>query len=242
MEVFEPLNVYEKCKVFMCSMRCSDNGKELLTMIQCLNEILSNKETKKELRIVLLKEHLSYLLKLTSSTSSIIEDLPSNETIGFSSSNSHFLTKTSEEGVELIKSLLELLESMVDLMREDGNEQETLTVYVHILASYLSDSSISWEESRSQISKKYMCDLNDLVLKKLISLGTRHKEDFKLVLNRWPEVKTKIENAFKLSTSVTGSGGSGLSSTGQSTGSPLTVQPGQSKAPKIQLKTFGNFK
>ena len=97
MKVFEPLNVYEKCKVFMCSMRCSDNRNELLCMIKSLNEILSNKETQKELRIVLLKEHLSYLLKLTSSTST---------------SNSHFFTKTSQEGVELIKSLLDLLESM----------------------------------------------------------------------------------------------------------------------------------
>lgn len=114
MKVFEPLNVYEKCKVFMCSMRCSDVGKELLCMIQSLNEILSNSETKKELRIVLLKEHLSYLLKLTSSTSSIDVDNP------VSSTNSHFLTKTSEEGIQLIKSLLDLLESMVNLMRDDS--------------------------------------------------------------------------------------------------------------------------
>lgn len=115
MKVFEPLNVYEKCKVFMCSMRCSDNGKELLYMIQSLNEILSNKDTKKELRIVLLKEHLSYLLKLTSTTSSI--DLGSDN---YCSTNSHFLTKTSEEGIQLIKSLLDLLESMVILMSEDS--------------------------------------------------------------------------------------------------------------------------
>jgi len=244
MEVFEPLNVYEKCKVFMCSMRCSDSGRELLTMIQCLDEILSNKETKKELRIVLLKEHLSYLLKLTSSTASIVDGLPTTEATqsGFSSSNGHFLTKTSEEGVQLIKSLLELLESMVDLMREDTKEQETLTVYVHILASYLSDSSSGSCEGGSQMTKKYMCDLNDLVLKKLISLGSRHKEDFKQVLNRWPEVKTKIENAFKLSTNAGGlSGGSGAVQSGTA-GQVSSTQSGQSKAPKIQLKTFGNFK
>ena len=117
MRVFEPLNVYEKCKVFMCSMRCSDNGKELLCMIQCLNQILSNKETKRELRIVLLKEHLSYLLKLTSSTSNIASASLKNNG---QSANGHFLTKTSEEGVQLIKSLLDLLESMVDLMSEDA--------------------------------------------------------------------------------------------------------------------------
>ena len=110
MKVFEPLNVYEKCKVFMCSMRCSDISRELLCMIQSLNEILSNKQTKKELRIVLLKEHLSYLLKLTSST-----DL--NQQMA---SNSHFLTRTTEEGIELIKCLLDLLESMVNLMNEDS--------------------------------------------------------------------------------------------------------------------------
>ena len=111
MKVFEPLNVYEKCKVFMCSMRCSDNRGELLCMIQSLNEILSNKETKRELRVVLLKEHLSYLLKLTSTSSSNIPAF---------SSNSHFLNRTTEHGVKLIKSLLDLLESMVELMREDS--------------------------------------------------------------------------------------------------------------------------
>jgi len=211
-------------------------------MIQCLDEILSNKETRKELRIVLLKEHLSYLLKLTSSTASIVDGLPTTETTpsGFSSSNGHFLTKTSEEGVQLIKSLLELLESMVDLMREDTKEQETLTVYVHILASYLSDSSGSGGGG-SQMTKKYMCDLNELVLKKLISLGSRHKEDFKLVLNRWPEVKTKIENAFKLSTNSGSGGGSGAVQS-VTAGQVSSTQSVQSKAPKIQLKTFGNFK
>lgn len=111
MKVFEPLNVYEKCKVFMCSMRCSDIGKELLCMIQSLNEILSNKQTRKELRVVLLKEHLSYLLKLTSSTFDLNQQM---------ASNSHFLTKTTEEGIELIKSLLDLLESMVNLMGEES--------------------------------------------------------------------------------------------------------------------------
>ncbi len=92
------------------------------------------------------------------------------------------------------------------------------------------------------MTKKYMCDLNDLVLKKLISLGSRHKEDFKQVLNRWPEVKTKIENAFKLSTNAGGlSGGSGAVQSGTA-GQVSSTQSGQSKAPKIQLKTFGNFK
>lgn len=246
MKVFEPLNVYEKCKVFMCSMRCSDNGKELLCMIQSLNEILSNKETQRELRIVLLKEHLSYLLKLTSSTSSI--DVSLNNSIA---TNSHFLTKTSEEGVKLIKSLLDLLESMVNLMGEDSKEQETLTVFIHILATYLSENNNA--ERINQSNKKYICELNELVLKKLINLGTNHKEDFKQVLNKWPEVKTKIENAFKLSSSLNNTNSSGTNqhavskcynqtNLANSSSSSTSHSSSQSKAPKIQLKTFGNFK
>lgn len=223
MKVFEPLNVYEKCKVFMCSMRCSDNRNELLCMIKSLNEILSNKATQKELRIVLLKEHLSYLLKLTSSTST---------------SNSHFLTRTTHEGVELIKSLLDLLESMVNLMSEGGGddeeskEQETLTIYIHILSSYLSDNETS--------ASKYACDLNDLVLKKLINLGTNHKQEFKFVLSKWPNIKTKIENAFKMSTAQASSQTSNsTASSFQQTSQSATAT---SKAPKIQLKNFANFK
>lgn len=126
MKVFEPLNVYEKCKVFMCSMRCSDNRNELLCMIQSLNEILSNKETQKELRIVLLKEHLSYLLKLTSSTVNIPPNSSSSTT---THNNSHFLTRTNENGVELIKSLLDLLESMVNLMEEESTGKSIYFIF-----------------------------------------------------------------------------------------------------------------
>lgn len=250
MKVFEPLNVYEKCKVFMCSMRCSDIGKELLCMIQSLNEILSNKQTQKKLRVVLLKEHLSYLLKLTSSTSDLKQQM---------ASNSHFLSKTTEEGIELIKSLLDLLESMVNLMSEESKEQETLTVFIHILAAYLSDtSSLADKTMNNQANTKYVTELNDLVLKKLISLGTNHKEDFKQVLGKWPEVKTKIENAFKLAANTTSNAGnvpsqprqSSLASNGASHSSskPASNSSGFSadgqrvKGPKIQLKTFGNFK
>ncbi len=117
MQVFEPLNVYEKCKVFMCSMRCSDNRSELLCMIQSLNDILSNKETQRELRIVLLKEHLSYLLKLTSSTQ--ITQPPQSPGSNLYS-NGHFFARDNEDGVLLIKSLLDLLESMVSLMSEES--------------------------------------------------------------------------------------------------------------------------
>jgi hypothetical protein len=130
MKVFEPLNVYEKCKVFMCSMRCSDNRNELLCMIQSLNEILSNKETQKELRIVLLKEHLSYLLKLTSSTVNIPPNSSSSTTTTTTiHNNSHFLTRTNENGVELIKSLLDLLESMVNLMEEESTGKSIYFIY-----------------------------------------------------------------------------------------------------------------
>ncbi len=128
-KVFEPLNVYEKCKVFMCSMRCSDNRAELICMIKCLNEILLNKGTKKEMRVILLREHLSYLLKLTSSTTNPMSLLqqqqqPPNSLANSLSNSSAFLSLTNDDGLELIKSLLDLLESMVVLMsgeEEKGN-------------------------------------------------------------------------------------------------------------------------
>lgn len=121
-KVFEPLNVYEKCKVFMCSMRCSDVPGELICMIRCLNEILLNKETKKEMRVILLKEHLSYLLKLTSSTSTA-----ETPTTPPSPSYNHALfSLTNDEGLDLIKSLLDLLESMVSLMSGDESKGNRL--------------------------------------------------------------------------------------------------------------------
>lgn len=123
MKVFEPLNVYEKCKVFICSMRCSDNRNELLCMIQSLNDILINKQTKREIRIILLKEHLSYLLKLTSSTSTTLSNLitpTSSQDQNPSQLQTNFLAITDEEGVQIIKSLLDLLESMVVLMSEES--------------------------------------------------------------------------------------------------------------------------
>jgi len=228
-------------------MRCSDNRQELLCMIQSLNEILSNKETQKELRIVLLKEHLSYLLKLTSST---LPNIPNNNNSLPSSthpSNSHFLTRTNENGVELIKSLLDLLESMVNLMEEES--AETLTIYIHILTTYLSESD------SINPNMKYACELNDLVLKKLLNLGTNHKQEFKSVLNKWPNIKTKIENAFKMSTTTTTTSvstnlaspsvntNSNNNSSSQLAANKYSSTPGVgSKAPKIQLKNFANFK
>lgn len=114
-----------------------------------------------------------------------------------------------------------------------------------------------------QASTKYATELNDLVLKKLISLGTNHKEDFKQVLGKWPEVKTKIENAFKLAANTSSAGNvanqparqsvqasNGASSSGPSNGDSKPARSGsgfsadgqRAKGPKIQLKTFGNFK
>ena len=92
-------------------------------------------------------------------------------------------------------------------------------------------------------NKKYVCELNDLVLKKLINLGTNHKQEFKQVLNKWPGVKTKIEDAFKLSTSL----GGGVNSVQPSASTAAvtatnSVVSSQAKAPKIQLKNFANFK
>ena len=126
-KVFEPMNVYEKCKVFMCSMRCSDNRDELLCMIKSLNEILLNKDTRKEIRIILLKEHISYLLKLTSitNTTSISSSL-SNENLTTFSSNQQSETNSSflpndENNLQLASSLIDLFESMVFLMSDQSN-------------------------------------------------------------------------------------------------------------------------
>lgn len=80
-------------------------------------------------------------------------------------------------------------------------------------------------------------------------MGTNHKQDFKQVLNKWPEVKTKIENAFKLSAAEqtpkpinSTSIHQGHRQSGQVNATASNNSSSQSKAPKIQLKTFGNFK
>ncbi len=167
-KVFEPLNVYEKCKVFMCSMRCSDDTNELLCMIESLNEILQNEQTSKELRVILLREHLTYLLKMTS--------LSSNGEL-----------TQSKNGIGLVKALLDLIESMITLMsdEEDPSKQmDTLTIYIHMLSVYLSE-------------ERKMFELNDIVLKKLLNLATNHKAEFKQVLDQHPSLKAKIGNAFK---------------------------------------------
>lgn len=212
-QVFEPLNVYEKAKVFMCSMRCSDNRKELLCMIESLNDILSNKNTCKKIRIILLREHLSYLCKLTSSTN----ELESNS----------FISLTSENGFELIKSLLDLFESMVALTSEDSQEtdqlNETLTIYVHILGAYLN------EEISDLKLKRRQNQLNEIVIKKLINLGLNYKQEFKQVMDKWPDLKIKIGNAFKASASQT-------SETQNNNSNKTTSQcVTSSKTPKIQL-------
>lgn len=183
--VFEPLNIYEKCKVFMCSMRCSDDRRELLSMIESLTRILSNKNTSKKIRIILLREHLSYLCKLASTNDS-----------------ESFISLTSEYGFEIVISLLDLFESMVTLTSEDQQDQEnansvieTLTIYVHILGAYL-DS-----EGNDLKVKHKQAQLNDIIIKKLHNLSQNFKTEFKQVLDSWPDLKTKIVNAFKTSAS-----------------------------------------
>ncbi|CAF0928332.1 unnamed protein product [Brachionus calyciflorus] len=209
--VFEPLNVYEKCKVFMCSMRCSDNKKELLCMIESLNEILSNKKTCKKIRIILLREHLSYLCKLTSSTN----DLESNS----------FISLSSENGFELIKSLLDLFESMVSLTSEDSEDSlnETLTIYVHILGAYLNEEVINDTKL-----KRKQGQLNEIVIKKLVNLGVNYKQELKLVMDKWPDLKNKIGNAFKASANQT-------SNETQATSKVSNQSLNSAKTPKIQL-------
>lgn len=113
-KVFEPMNVYEKCKVFMCSMRCSDSNSELECMIKCLNEIILNKETSRDLRVILLKEHLSYLLKLASTAVS-----HSNEDEPIATSG--LLSLTTENGLRTVSSLIDLFESMVFLVNDSSH-------------------------------------------------------------------------------------------------------------------------
>jgi hypothetical protein len=49
--------------------------------------------------------------------------------------DSHFLTRTNENGVELIKSLLDLLESIVNLMEEESaGNKKFLTINIILLA------------------------------------------------------------------------------------------------------------
>ena len=247
MKVFEPLNVYEKCKVFMCSMRCSDNLSELICLIRSLNDILNNVQTKKELRIILLKEHLSYILKITSSTAYMPASLYGNsDSENLASLNNleqqpavNSLAITSEESLHLIKSILDLLESMVNLLSDDESlkEHETLTIFIHILSMYLNDPS---HEPIADVKlKRLYNELNDLVLNKLLNLGVKFKQEFKVVLEKWPNLKARIGAAFKSMNANSSTTQSPSSSQAQS--SIYQQQKSQpNKPPKIQLKDF-NF-
>jgi hypothetical protein len=217
-------------------MRCSDNKQELLCMIQSLNEILTNQQTRKDIRIILLKEHLSYLLKLTS-TPLNQNDIDESSSIA-AMNTSHIFTVKTEDGVMLIKSLLDLLESMVVLMSEESKDQETLTIFVHILSMHLYDISTDTSNTPND-QKKRSKELNDLVLDKLLKLGVNYKQEFKQILDKYPNLKTKIGNAFKSQTSNQQSKSSQQNHPGQS----QQQQQQQSKAPKIQLNfNFSNFK
>ena len=110
-----------------------------------------------------------------------------------------------------------------------------MTVFIHILAMYLNDNNVSVD----QTGKKYSNELNDLVLKKLINLGTNHRVEFKQILSKWPTIKTKIEAAFKQS--VDSGASSSVSYPALST-PPSNFASQTTKAPKIQLKNFANFK
>jgi hypothetical protein len=239
MKVFEPMNVYEKCKVFMCSMRCSDNRGELLCMIKCLNEILLNKEARKEIRIILLKEHLSYLLKLTSVSNKLQLDADSTTTtagLDPSANSTSFLSLTNEDGLQLIASLLDLLESMVFLMGEESpssstttTENETLTIYVHILAMYLNEPPTG-QQLQSNMGKR-VTELNDLVIQKIFNLGKNHKQELKQILDKWPMLKVKFTNGLKLSTS----GGNASQHGSEQQQLQQQQQRLANKTPKIQL-------
>jgi hypothetical protein len=233
-KIFEPLNVYEKCKVFMCSMRCSDNRNELICMIRCLNKIILNKETKKEMRIILLKEHLTYLLKLTSSSSNHSNNLQQQQNNQNMLNENNFFSINTDDGLELIKSILDLLDSMVFLMsgkEETNNEQDTLSIYVHILGTYLTEPGTFGNVSPDALKRSY--ELNDFVIKKIINLGVNYKSELKQVLEKWPNLKTKIGNALKSSTQNASNNSSGSSSNSINANMTKTTQA--NKAPKIAL-------
>lgn len=124
--VFEPMNVYEKCKVFMCSMRCSDSPLELECMIKSLNEIILNAETARELRVILLKEHLSYLLKLAS-TAAAVHDVPEFHSDASPSVEcTSLLSLSTEHGLRLVSALIDLFESMVFLVYDPNAPKASL--------------------------------------------------------------------------------------------------------------------
>ena len=89
------------------------------------------------------------------------------------------------------------------------------------------------------LAKKFSTELNDLVLKKLINLGTNHRVEFKQILAKWPAIKTKIETAFKQSAGVESNT---TATSNQSVQQVTNLAASHSKAPKIQLKNFANFK
>jgi hypothetical protein len=253
MKVFEPLNVYEKCKVFMCSMRCSDSLSELLCLIQSLNDILNNNQTKKELRVILLKEHLSYLLKITSSSTAYVMPSTSLYHHGNNSYKSeaaeteviNFLSIRNDDSLQLIKSILDLLESMVNLLSDDESlkvEHETLTIFIHILSMYLNDPADESSEHHHHADlkiKRLTNELNDLVLKKLLCLGVKYKQEFKQVLDKWPNLKSKIGNAFKTMNANSIQSQSQTSAQNQMN----SANQVSNKAPKIQLNfNFSKFK
>jgi len=113
---------------------------------------------------------------------------------------------------------------------------------------YLIDANVP-VVTKNKEHKRLLNELNDLVLKKLLNLGVNYKQEFKQVLEKWPNLKTKIGNAFKSSTQInttptTTNLNSNPSTSQPSYASGSTSNTPQVKAPKIQLKNFNfsNFK
>jgi hypothetical protein len=236
-QVFEPLDIYDKCKDFMTSMRNSDKQEQVISLIKCLNDILINPSTKKEIKMILLKEHLSHLLELTTNNTN-------NNT-----NNSILLT---ESNIRLITSLLDLLESMIDLMKtnkidkkeeekEEGaeltQEEETLTIFIHILSVYLIDKTTMMSKYKKQIDRNRISDLNDLVLAKLINLGKNHTVLFKQILNKWPNIKSKIETAIKSSSTSTSTSNDQTSKLTNTNNSVTLTQPNSSLKDDDNIKS-----
>lgn len=76
-------------------------------------------------------------------------------------------------------------------------------------------------------------ELNDIVLIKLINLAKQYKQEFKQILEKWPNLKTKIEVAFKSIAPVNPPPANQSQGAGSSNASSSTT-----KAPRIVLKKF----
>ena len=262
-----PTGVYGECKCLLDTMRSSANARHLLAVLDLLRRVVDDKRTSRELRVLLLKDNLSHLVKMAVAAGATLGD---NSSSSSSSSTSAAIDTTapkmftveSDDGVALCTCLLDLLESMVTVMGCAGaasgddqtplaaasKDQEALTVFVHVLGTFLQqqeDDPTKTTDATLRRKKKRSDELNAYAIKKLLALGLSHKQELKQVLEKWPALKAKIATAFKNSAATATS--SGLSNQQQLAQQQQQQQnlaaSQQNKAPKIQLNfNFSTFK